>query len=406
MWNRIKISLEDPEANYELLAIKACNETLDRLIKAARGAQAFRTRQGVQQAHLAYEVRAQSQSLSTALNGQCHCSVYHEPKLRTRPLIQSDDPSWDVWFNVLLLQPNHACCEMSIGLLSKVQNSSSPKVCITVDSGSKVPGKTVLWNTSDQSKWVMLQRICEAVEKAERGTNHLHVAIDPAQKLWEIEALRAQSTNVPTELIDLEECLTRLQSHARKRWLYREKAILSAVLAHSLLQLHESPWLSSQWGAKDISFVDTEPGAAPGAWAVSGFKLSRPYLSCSGTGPLPRLYSSGQHRNPCLLALGLILLELYLNRSLSADLAAVSPRDVRPTLGDTLEECYENDDMSEDYYHAIRFCLWPNPDPQSRSYAFEDSGFRERYYNEVVLRLEAHLESKVVDFDEKFWDSL
>ena len=62
--------------------------------------------------------------------------------------------------------------------------------------------------------------------------------------------------------------------------------------------------------------------------------------------------------------------------------------------GDLLEDLYEYHDMTREYYDAVRFCIFPDPNPDSRRYTFDDKGFREKYFMEVVVPL-----------DHKFWET-
>lgn len=58
------------------------------------------------------------------------------------------------------------------------------------------------------------------------------------------------------------------------------------------------------------------------------------------------------------------------------------------------DEISQNADMSLEYKRAIRFCLWPYPNPKSGSFSFEDQGFRELFYSEVIMNLENDMEAR------------
>ena len=110
-------------------------------------------------------------------------------------------------------------------------------------------------------------------------------------------------------------------------------------------------------------------------------------------------------RNNCLIALGVILLELYLNRSIHEDdkdnNGALS-HEIRYMAIDLLEENADNITMTLEYYRAIQFCLFPTPDPHSRQVSLDDAGFRELYYKEVIVPLEENLSSRF-EITDKIW---
>lgn len=58
---------------------------------------------------------------------------------------------------------------------------------------------------------------------------------------------------------------------------------------------------------------------------------------------------------------------------------------------DLLEEHADDMTMTLEYTRATRFCLSPHPNPFSGSFSFEDQGFREIFYNEVIVNLENNL---------------
>ena len=194
--------------------------------------------------------------------------------------------------------------------------------------------------------------------------------------------------------------MSRLQIYESKRWLHREKSILAVTLAYSLIRLHESPWLQNQWNSDNINFVDEKKSGQ----VVERFQLRRPFTrskvkpvlaeaSCptsstecsapNGTraaninGPRPR---RAVHRNAHLHALGVVLIELYLNRSIEPDVAShaatYGAADYKSVAIDLLEEHSDDMAMTAEYNRATRFCLSPHPNPYSGSFSFEDQGFR------------------------------
>lgn len=96
---------------------------------------------------------------------------------------------------------------------------------------------------------------------------------------------------------------------------WSDKLRVAVVLASSLLQLHQTPWLSEKWSKEDISFLhgtDTEGGI-----------LNRLFISntCNGPAQIRGLGDSGNGLPVCngirsrpLFSLGILLIELCVGR--------------------------------------------------------------------------------------------
>ncbi|KAL9639745.1 MAG: hypothetical protein Q9204_000969 [Flavoplaca sp. TL-2023a] len=102
----------------------------------------------------------------------------------------------------------------------------------------------------------------------------------------------------------------------------RQRLSIAVTLAHTVLQLYDSPWLSESWSKNDILFF------IPGHDGHKQPNIQRPYISRlfhhgpgrnivkAGEGPCSRtdLYSH-LITNKTLFALGIVLIELALERS-------------------------------------------------------------------------------------------
>lgn len=124
---------------------------------------------------------------------------------------------------------------------------------------------------------------------------NVHVVGEPTQdvQLQSLEEILAASSASGATMAGLE--LSR-----------RDHLYLAAVLACSVLQLHDS-WLRPQWGSQDILFARSQEGA--------GVSLDRPYLSWHVSTPLGQAKSPS---NDTLLPLGLAFVELSLGTTISA----------------------------------------------------------------------------------------
>lgn len=84
-----------------------------------------------------------------------------------------------------------------------------------------------------------------------------------------------------------------------------ERRRLALTFAYSLMQLHESPWLSGQWEKRRVHFFGMASGAPD---------LTRPFLSASfdqfPRGPEP-VDLRRFHRNSGILRLGILLIEVH-----------------------------------------------------------------------------------------------
>lgn len=123
---------------------------------------------------------------------------------------------------------------------------------------------------------------------------------EPAQRLWRLNMREAQlqyPEAVPP--ISFENLLNQPMPSLI------ERRRLALTFAYSLMQLHESPWLSGQWEKKRVHFFRMASGAPD---------LKRPFLSASfdqfPRGPEP-VDLSRFHRNSGILRLGILLIEIH-----------------------------------------------------------------------------------------------
>ncbi len=264
-----------------------------------------------------------------------------------------------------------------------------------------VPGAS---SAPDKTGWKAINDICSAVEAANHVNQHIALAIDEAEDLWETESSAARTSPPSNPSLSLETLFPFFAQFANKKWLIREKLIFAVISAYSALQLHDSPWLQSGLTSKQLFFPERGALFIAATATEAGNALGQPYISSDVWGT-PQILptASRTHRNIHLLSLGIMLLELHLNRpvqSHNTDLAALKLQAM-----DLLQEHYDDSSLSQCYYEAVRFCLFPKPDPSTRLIEFSDQGFREMYYREVILPLEEELHENF-EIGQKFWDDL
>ena len=227
------------------------------------------------------------------------------------------------------------------------------------------------------------------------------------------ELYRSHTTLPPTStkdgrdpVISLCDAMARLEPYNHKRWLHKEKAILAVILSYSLLQLHNSSWLQQIWDSESIGFLGLGQGTTLCTSPDTRYKLRRPYTRSGSVDSLSPSAPSSQtntiRRNAHLHALGIVLLELYLNRSVRQGVDGTATFDDRSVAQDLLEEHSDDITMTAEYLRAIRFCLCPHPNPYSGSFSFEDRGFREVFHREVIAMLEDHLSSQF-EVNDSIW---
>lgn len=162
---------------------------------------------------------------------------------------------------------------------------------------------------------------------------------------------------------------------------YTRKLQLAVTLSSSFLQLSDTPWLSAQISANHIVFL--RHGDVP--LYENGF-ISRP--SCAEPPSLGRPASLLEaRRNPALLSMGTLLVEIFLGRSLGQDGGAAGQR---------LERKFREAQAllprirleSSNYFSAVSRCL----DGELHTGRYDKMQLIEHTYAGVVALLKKDLE--------------
>lgn len=255
----------------------------------------------------------------------------------------------------------------------------------------------------DRTGWKAIKDICSAIEAANNANKQIALAIDEAKALWETDNPTGGTPPNPNPSLSLEALFPIFTPFANKKWLIREKLILAIISAYSALQLHESPWLQSCLSSKQLFFSEHGAQFSASVAAQAGNALGQPYIgSDAWSMPQNSPMTSQFHRNTSLLSLGIMLLELHLNRAVRSSNNDLSTLKLQAM--DLLQH-YDDYSMSPYYYEAVRFCLFPKPDPSTRLIEFSDQAFREIYYRNVILPLEEELYENF-EIGQTFWDNL
>ncbi|KAL9120065.1 MAG: hypothetical protein Q9187_003377 [Circinaria calcarea] len=152
-------------------------------------------------------------------------------------------------------------------------------------------------------------------------------------------------------------------------WYRYHRMKVAVVLAHALLQLHGSPWLSSTWSCSDIQLIATSNGRPSSAdWQPF---ISKTFDSSSEIGSASdSSRARGPHiRNHDLYSLAIVLLELAFNAPLQEKR---TDQDSEGT--EHYQDAYINYntacrltkldlicEMGPEFAKVVRYCLWGFP---------------------------------------------
>ncbi|KAH7136154.1 hypothetical protein B0J11DRAFT_520039 [Dendryphion nanum] len=228
-----------------------------------------------------------------------------------------------------------------------------------------------------------LAKICDAFQTtlSNQQLRLLVEDLNSCQKLWR---LRSQPRSL--QILDRIPA-TSLDSLIRGRTniSLRNKRRLALILSHSLLQYHDSEWLSSEWGKRHISFLYS---------AQDTPDLERPYLSTCfdkcHTAAKPDL--TRFHRNPSILALGILLIEIELGKPIEQYRIATDDVNVNTDMIVADRIALSMNQCSEPYRQAIRACLDVPWVSAGRKVSLEDEDTRDGLYRSVICPLEKELE--------------
>ena len=169
----------------------------------------------------------------------------------------------------------------------------------------------------------------------------------------------------------------------------RHRIQLAVTLASSVLQLHETAWLSDSWSSSDILFLDqsgrtlyTEP------FVFQKHGVASP-ASQDALPPIMRYII----RNQVLYTLGISLIELWFKKPLSAlhepQDGPIGTGDAQTTLitqiatANRLIESDLRDDAGGNYADAVRRCI--SCDFDCRYKKLEDESFQKAVFEGVVM---------------------
>ncbi|TAQ87577.1 hypothetical protein B7494_g4086 [Chlorociboria aeruginascens] len=176
-----------------------------------------------------------------------------------------------------------------------------------------------------------------------------------------------------------------------------DKLRLAVILASSVLQLHETPWLIDDWGKDDILFIQRKEGLVYEHPFVSKHFSNSTAEPVSHTGCNSAQGGYRPIRNKTLFALGVLLIELHFGKSLDKlrvpDDKGIEAVDTANSMSDwnTADRLVDSlyFEAGFRYGNAVRRCIRCDFDRQGTN--LNDDGFREVVYRRVVVLLEEDL---------------
>jgi hypothetical protein len=204
--------------------------------------------------------------------------------------------------------------------------------------------------------------------------------LDEQRILW-----RAEDRQSCVQIDRKSRCLEDLLSPATDSWHRLDKCTslgLALNLAYSLLQLYGTPWLPEDWGHRSIYF----PTDVEKPYVVINFKDQDGTSQSVQDGLL----------NPYLVALGIILIELWIGKSFAEWLNENNKPFVPNSITEkarlaeewlVTREVLRN--MPSEYSQIVQSCLHCSFSIVQPTRTLSDGKFRAVVYNDVVRRLEA-----------------
>ena len=256
-----------------------------------------------------------------------------------------------------------------------------------------------------------ISSLCEAIQAAQSNTTTLGSLTDISQRRCvniTKTKLTASDSAGPVALDSLLRSRSMSFQHRKSfcKLSRQQRLVIAVTLAHAVLQLHKSPWLSETWSKSDIFFF---------SHGVDAYKrpiADRPYVSRSFASNRdgPQKISTGlktddvfnsQIVNKSLFALGIVLIELCFNKPLEDLCAKVRDPDLTPLEAplDTadiygvatslIDDVYN--EQGTQYGHVVQRCLKCEFGIQSSRKQLDFDAFRVLVYEGVLAPLEDDL---------------
>ncbi|KAL8702926.1 MAG: hypothetical protein Q9201_003906 [Fulgogasparrea decipioides] len=194
-----------------------------------------------------------------------------------------------------------------------------------------------------------------------------------------------QSLNLH-EILDRNQCppMTSAIGSSCTRLTRRARLQLAVILASTILQLHTTPWLESNWSGNHIQFY--------------GGSLDHPYVSKAFAEPGRATAGEvceqfcGPIRNRSLFGLGVLLLELAEKKPLDTYKNREQPVPFEDFIIASQRLQNLADEEGPGYVEAAQACIFCNFGSKAKELDLDNDSFRQAVYEDVILPLERELE--------------
>lgn len=251
--------------------------------------------------------------------------------------------------------------------------------------------------------------MCEALQGAQNQPSVLgYLAYTSRKRCIKISTLNPSKI---AESVSLDYLLPASKTLPQRRESFgklsgQQRLSIAVTLAHAVLQLHKSPWLSESWSKLDIYFfshgIDRYRRPIIDHPYVSRFFEPQIQLDLNATSVKNTAdYGSSLIINKSLFALGIVLIELCLNKpfeDLCADTrhpGALAPEEPLSTAEiysvatELVEAVYDEQGMQ--YGHVVQRCLKCEFGVQDSKKQLDIDAFRALVYEGVLAPLEDDL---------------
>jgi hypothetical protein len=253
--------------------------------------------------------------------------------------------------------------------------------------------------------WEVHKDICCLVNQAVKLTpRRLHFTIDNDVLRWNPQSPTYNSRQ--HEFVSLKKIIENSSSSVFTRETQLSKYLLSYLLANAFLRICGGSWCPDAWTKDQISFH---------RYPSNIINIRRPYLTTFlvsktvAQQSIDRMRIQNRiHPYPQILALGMLLLQIWLGKPIEAERSADNPNsnctpesyDIdadRTVAQKMLERCRGN--CLPSYIKAIEACLATETFDAKKS--FGDEEFRENIYQEIISRLEETVLKYEVNVDDE-----
>ncbi|EDU40467.1 predicted protein [Pyrenophora tritici-repentis Pt-1C-BFP] len=369
---RVRFGMSKKTIKALLEELDKCNKQLERLTKNSEKIETYHKATKPSYAMRLRKLQRYAKTLHDSLTLEPRGSVFAARTQKRRPSLKI---SFNVSFSTIdpegsgvpwQFQAAEICVEDEEDMC--LTPMASPRLSLTksVSFGSLPP-----YAVHDPANKALpsheeVKDLCASIQQLRDRASTIGFSLDNKNKLRSAYLIDSTEAYIPTsESVSLESLLEHppLVNGRRCKLSMKERYSLALTLASSVLYLNSTPWLASEWTARDILFHRTSNTLRP-------VDIERPYLcpmmdECSKGAP--NSPNAGASINKVLSALAISLLELYFGTTAEKYRMLEIEGDVADpcTDQDPLKLCVlaytwmynESGNLSAAFRNAVRHCI-------------------------------------------------